>query len=111
MLLLLCCLQCDKVAIVKDSSVVYFGPYNATAINKHMPVDHMMGATVEGNESATAPAAAATEKVHEFLAGNPTFCSDSVCSVRGATADVYVLIGKSKLALHSLMCADQGGKP
>jgi hypothetical protein len=53
--------QCDKVAIVKDSSVVYFGPYNAAAINKHMPVDHMMGATVEGKESATAPAAA--EKV------------------------------------------------
>lgn len=32
------------------------------AINTHMPVDHMMGATVEGKESATAPQAAA-EKV------------------------------------------------
>jgi hypothetical protein len=52
-------MQCNKVAVVKDSAVVYFGPYNATAINTHMPVDHMMGATVEGKESATAPAAAA----------------------------------------------------
>lgn len=51
--------QCNKVAIVKDSAVVYFGPYNSAAINTHMPVDHMMGATVEGKESATAPAAAA----------------------------------------------------
>lgn len=50
-------LQCDKVAIVKDSSVVYFGPYDATAINTHMPVDHMLSdATVEAKESATAGA-------------------------------------------------------
>ncbi|KAF6262121.1 P-loop containing nucleoside triphosphate hydrolase protein [Scenedesmus sp. NREL 46B-D3] len=54
--------QCNKVAVVKESAVVYFGHYNAVAINKHMPVDHLMGATVEGKESATAPAAAASEK-------------------------------------------------
>lgn len=55
--------QCNKVCIVKDSSVVYFGPYNAAALNAHMPVDHMMGATVEGKESAAAPAAAPANKV------------------------------------------------
>eukprot|EP00878_Enallax_costatus_P037296 GHUV01042119.1.p2 GENE.GHUV01042119.1~~GHUV01042119.1.p2 ORF type:complete len:311 (+),score=87.87 GHUV01042119.1:997-1929(+) len=47
--------QCNKVAIVKDNAVVYFGPYDQSALNTHMPVDHMMGATVEGKESATAP--------------------------------------------------------
>lgn len=42
---------------MKDSSVVYFGPYDATAINTHMPVDHMLSdATVEAKESATAGA-------------------------------------------------------
>lgn len=51
-------MQCDKVAIVKDSSVVYFGPYDAAAINTHMPVDHMLSeATVEAKDSAAAPAA------------------------------------------------------
>lgn len=53
LLAVLLTLQCDKVAIVKDSTVVYFGPYDAAALNAHMPVDHMMGATVEGKESAT----------------------------------------------------------
>jgi len=48
--------QCDKVAIVKDSALVYFGPYDATALSVNMPVDHMMGATVEGKESATSAA-------------------------------------------------------
>lgn len=51
------CLQCDKVAIVKDSAVVYFGPYDAAAINTHMPMDHMLAdATVEAKDSAAAPA-------------------------------------------------------
>lgn len=32
-------------------------PADQAALNTHMPVDHMMGATVEGKESATASAA------------------------------------------------------
>jgi ABC-type multidrug transport system ATPase subunit len=60
--LLLVILQCDKVAIVKDGAVVYFGPYDAAALNTHMPVDHMLAdATVEAKDSAAAPADA--EKV------------------------------------------------
>eukprot|EP00879_Flechtneria_rotunda_P005406 GHRR01005697.1.p1 GENE.GHRR01005697.1~~GHRR01005697.1.p1 ORF type:complete len:938 (+),score=327.51 GHRR01005697.1:3324-6137(+) len=49
--------QCSKVAIVKDGTVVYFGPYDASAINTHMPVDIMIDATVEAKEGAAAPAA------------------------------------------------------
>ncbi len=50
---------------MKDSKVVYFGPYDATAINTHMPVDHMLSdATVEAKESATAGAA---DKVGMFV--------------------------------------------
>ena len=50
-------MQCDKVAVVKDSEVVYFGPYDAAALQTHMPVDHMLSdATVEAKESATAAA-------------------------------------------------------
>ncbi|KAF8071336.1 abcC3 [Scenedesmus sp. PABB004] len=48
---------CDKVAIVKDGAVVYFGPHDAAALQALMPVDHMMGATVEGKESAAGPPA------------------------------------------------------
>jgi len=64
----ICCLanyvvvQCDKVAVVKDGAVVYFGPYDAAALATHMPVDHMLSdATVEAKDSAAAPAA--TDKV------------------------------------------------
>jgi hypothetical protein len=70
------------VAIVKDSSVVYFGPYNAAAINKHMPVDHMVGATVEGKESATAPAAAdkVCKLIHFFAPLPLDSCSNGLSS-------------------------------
>jgi hypothetical protein len=40
---------------MKDGKMVYFGPYDSAALNKHMPVDGMLhDATVEGKESATA---------------------------------------------------------
>jgi hypothetical protein len=32
--------------------MVYFGPYNPEALSAHMPVDHMLYATVEASESA-----------------------------------------------------------
>lgn len=35
--------------------MVYFGPYNPDALNQHMPVDHMLYATVEASESAVKP--------------------------------------------------------
>lgn len=39
--------------------MVYFGPNDATALNTHMPVDHMLAdATVEAKDSAAAPAEA-----------------------------------------------------
>jgi hypothetical protein len=51
------------VAIVKDSAVVYFGPYDAAAINTHMPMDHMLSdATVEAKDSAAAPAESKVSK-------------------------------------------------
>lgn len=42
-----------------DSLAVLLLSADQAALNQHMPVDHMMGATVEGKESATAPAPAA----------------------------------------------------
>lgn len=46
--------QCDKIAIMDGGKVQYFGGYDPEALNRHMPVDHMLYATVEAGESATA---------------------------------------------------------
>ena len=52
------------MGIMKDGEMVYFGPYDATAISTHMPVDNMLQeATVEGKESATAAKAKEAGKV------------------------------------------------
>lgn len=60
-------LQCNKVAVMKDGAMVYFGPYDANALNIHMPVDHLMHATVEGKESAAGTAPKKKEEEHKVL--------------------------------------------
>lgn len=56
--------QCDRVAIMDDGKVVYFGPYDPEAMREYLPADTTMHATVEGGESATAKASA-DEDSHE----------------------------------------------
>ncbi len=39
--------QCDKIAVMEDGVMTYFGPYNADVLNQRLPVDHLLFATVE----------------------------------------------------------------
>lgn len=44
--------QCDKIAVVEDGNMTYFGPYNADVLNQRLPVDHLLFATVEAGDAA-----------------------------------------------------------
>lgn len=43
--------QVTNICITDGGKSLYFGPYNPEALNKHLPVDHLLFATVEAGES------------------------------------------------------------
>jgi ATP-binding cassette, subfamily C (CFTR/MRP), member 1 len=43
--------ECTYVCIMEGGKSLYFGPYDAKALNTHIPVDHLLFATVEAGES------------------------------------------------------------
>lgn len=44
--------QCDKIAVMEDGLMTYFGPYDADVLNQRLPVDHLLFATVEAGDAA-----------------------------------------------------------
>ena len=38
--------QCDNIMIMEQGTVLYWGGYDPEALNKHLPVDHLLFATV-----------------------------------------------------------------
>uniref|UniRef100_A0A7S0VCE4 ABC transporter n=2 Tax=Polytomella parva TaxID=51329 RepID=A0A7S0VCE4_9CHLO len=59
--------ECNRICIMENGKSVYFGAYNPEALNSHLPVDHLLFATVEAGESAAAPVPAAA--AHGAAAG------------------------------------------
>ncbi len=43
---------CCRIGIVNDGRMIYFGPYNPDEMNVHIPVDHLLFATVEAGDGA-----------------------------------------------------------
>lgn len=42
--------NCTNIAVTEGGHVTYFGPYDADVLNKRLPVDHLLFATVEAGE-------------------------------------------------------------
>lgn len=43
--------ECSNVCIMDAGKSLYYGPYNAHSLNEHIPVDHLLFATVEAGET------------------------------------------------------------
>uniref|UniRef100_A0A7S0R450 Uncharacterized protein n=1 Tax=Chlamydomonas leiostraca TaxID=1034604 RepID=A0A7S0R450_9CHLO len=66
--------QCDKIAIMENGNMTYFGPYNADTLNQRLPVDHLLFATVEAGDAAvkhSEPATPAEGSNHGAAAATP----------------------------------------
>ncbi|KAG2422455.1 hypothetical protein HXX76_016025 [Chlamydomonas incerta] len=57
--------EVTNICITDSGKSLYFGPYNPEALNKHLPVDHLLFATVEAGESGVQKPAEGEKKDDE----------------------------------------------
>ncbi|EFJ46358.1 ABC transporter [Volvox carteri f. nagariensis] len=80
--------EVTNICITDGGKSLYFGPYDPEALNRHLPVDHLLFATVEAGESGVQkPASANKEDGAHAVTGNGKETADSWKHKEGSGAE------------------------
>jgi ATP-binding cassette subfamily C (CFTR/MRP) protein 1 len=96
--------SCDKVAIMDEGNMIYFGPWNAqaqTALSRVLPASHLLAAAGSAEEKKTAPKKKAASKTGSNLSLSATNLKDNLGKKsRGPTTTLPIGQAARTYAVH-----------
>lgn len=75
--------QCTNICITDQGKSLYFGPYDPESLNRHLPVDHLLFATVEAGESGVQKPGEQEQEKKEDKAAPPAPSAAAIAAVEG----------------------------